>query len=248
MLDQTDSVSRASSQSWPRHYHKRRHAGAPQQPTSKEADMAKSNPVEQETKAAPITVGNPAAAASLAIDQSHMEEFASMEEKSSIVECQRPPKGIFFTVRSETTKPWRDRGFYFLLQIEGRDPYLVAPDIANQKKDEDVIRPVLIVRYVTMAGEEGLWPLKLDQPDSKSNRWTTSALNILELAASGKWVRIVSAKNHYRHQASKRTFEEVPPRFSDRSFDDLINVAFKDRVIVSLDHEIWDELENGSKK
>jgi hypothetical protein len=40
----------------------------------------------------------------------------------------------------------------------------------------------------------------------------------------------------------------VPPRFSDRSFDDLINVAFKDRIIVGLDHEIWDALENGSDK
>jgi len=209
---------------------------------------SKTDPVEQETKAEPITVGNPKAAASLAIDQSHMEEFASIEEKSPIAECQRPQKGIFFTVRPETTKPWRDRGFYFLLQIEGRDPYLVAPDIANQKKDEDVIRPVLIVRYVTMAGEEGLWPLKLDQPDAKSNRWNKSALNILELAASGKWVRIVSAKSHYRHQVSRRTFKEVPPQFSDRPFTDLINAAFKDRIIESLDHEIWDELENGSKK
>ena len=62
------------------------------------------HPVKQETKPAPITVGNPAATASLAIDQSHMEEFASMEEKSSLVESQRPPKGVFFTVRAETTK------------------------------------------------------------------------------------------------------------------------------------------------
>jgi hypothetical protein len=216
-------------------------------PVEQKTKATKSDPVERETKTAPITVGNVGAAASLAIDQSHMEEFANTEEQSSIGECQRPPKGIFFTVRSETTKPWRDRGFYFLLQMEGRDPYLVAPDIANQKKDEDVIRPVLIVRYVTMAGEEGLWPLKLDQPDAKSNRWNKSALNILELAASGKWVRIVSAKSHYRHQVSKRTFKEVPPRFSNRSFDDLISVAFKDRIIVSLDHEIWDALSHGSE-
>ena len=33
----------------------------------------------------PVTVGNPAAAASLAIDQSHMEEFANAEERSSDV-------------------------------------------------------------------------------------------------------------------------------------------------------------------
>jgi len=49
--------------------------------------MAKTH--EQETNTVPLTVGNPAAAASLAIDQSHMEEFANTEEKSSIVGCRR---------------------------------------------------------------------------------------------------------------------------------------------------------------
>jgi hypothetical protein len=205
-------------------------------------------PEKVEPKLTPVTVGNPAAAASLAIDQSHMEEFASTEEKSSTVVCQRPPKGVFFTIRPEPTKPWKDRAFYFLLQVEGRDPLIVAPDIAEKKRDEDTIRPVLIVRYVTMAGEEGLWPLKLDAVDGKSNRWNRSALNILELAASGKWVRIVSMKNEYRHQVSRRTFEETPPRFSDRTFSELFNEAFKERIVPDLEHEIWDVLENGSSK
>jgi hypothetical protein len=199
-------------------------------------------------KPAPVTVGNPAAAASLAIDQSHMEEFTSAEERSADVRFDKPPKGVFFTVRPETTKPWQDRAFVFLLEMEGRDSYIVARDIANQKKDEDVIRPVLIVRYVTMAGEEGLWPLKLDRPDAKKSRWNTSALNVLEEADSGKWVRMVSAKGHYRYQVSKRTFEQVPPRFSSRSFWDLVNIARKDRIIESLDHEIWDVLDQGSDK
>jgi hypothetical protein len=196
----------------------------------------------------PVTVGNPSAAASLAIDQSHMEDFANPEAQSSIVACQRPPKGLIFTVRPEKNKPFQNRAFYFLLQMEGRDPYIVAPAIADAKKEEDTVRPVLIVRYVTMAGDEGLWPLKLDRPDGKSNHWNTSALNILEIAASEKWVRIVSLKNHYRHQVSKKTFKEVPPKFSDRPFGDLVNIAFKDRIITSLDHEIWDVLENGSDK
>ena len=121
-------------------------------------------------KVAPITVGNPVAAASLSIDQSHLEEYTSAEEQSSIVECKRPPKGVYFTVRAETPgEPWKNRAFYFLLELEGRYPYIVAPAIAKVKEDEDVIRPVLLVRYVTMAGQEGLWPLKLNRPDAKSN-------------------------------------------------------------------------------
>ena len=47
---------------------------------------------------------------------------------------------------------------------------------------------------------------------------------------------------------SKKTFEEVPPKFTDRSFSDLIDIAFKDRTVTSSDHEIWDILENGSDK
>jgi hypothetical protein len=139
--------------------------------------MAKSTEQQQcSTKGnggiAPVTVGNPAAAAELAIDQSHMEDFANPEAKSSVVECGRPPKSVFFTVLAETSTPWRNRRYYFFLEVEGRDPYIVAPDIAKAKKsDEDTIRPVLIVRYVTMAGEEGLWPLKLNPPDGKSNAW-----------------------------------------------------------------------------
>ena len=217
-------------------------------PTSSEKGDAVTIKPSSTEKVVPLTVGNPAAAASLAIDQKHMEDFANPEAQSSIVACQRPAKGIFFTVLRETEQIWKDRKYYFMLEMEGRDPYIVAPEIAKEKGDEDTIRPVLIVRYVTMAGDEGLWALKLDRPDGKSNHWNTSALNIMELAASGKWVRIVSMKKYYRYQQSKKTLGEVPPKFTDQTFDELVNIAFKDRVITTLDHEIWDVLENGSDK
>jgi hypothetical protein len=196
----------------------------------------------------PVTVGNPDAADDLAIDQAHLEEYANPGTESGVVECEKPAKGLFFTVRPETGKPYKNRAFYFLLQMEGRDPYLVAPKIAEQKKEEDTIRPVMIVRYVTMAGEEGLWPLKLNPPDGRSNNWNTSALNILELAESGKWVRMINAGKHYRHQVSNKTLKEVPPKFTDRTFKDLIDIAFKDRIVKTLDHEIWVVLKDGSDK
>jgi hypothetical protein len=197
--------------------------------------------------ALPISVGDPMAADSFAIDQQHMEDFASAEEKSSDIRFGKPPKGIYFTVPAETTKPWRNRAFYFLLEIEGRDPYLVAPAIAKQKADEDVIRPVLIVRFVTMAAEEGLWALKLDKPDAKTNRYNKTALAILEEAEKG-WVRLISAKGHYRRSISPRTLEKTPPKFSSQTFKELIDLEFKDRKIGSLDHEIWNVLDEGSDK
>ena len=100
-----------------------------------------------------------------------------------------------------------------------------------------------------MAGEEGLWPVKIDPADGKGNAWNKSARGILEIAESGKWVRIVSLKKHFRHQVSKKTLEEVPPRFTDRPFAELVDMAFpKDRLVTTLNHEIWDVLKNGSNK
>ena len=202
------------------------------------------------TPITPITVGEVGDAASLAIDQKHMEDYASSGTEPGVVECRRPPKGAYFTVLPEkASESPRNRAYYFVLETEGRDPHLVAHAIAEAKKDdEDTIRPIMLVRYVLMNGTEGLWPVKLNPPDGKANRWNTSAMTALRTAESGKWVRLIS-KGEYRYSVSKKTLEETPPRFSERRFAELVNDAFPpDRVIKSLDHPIWDELANGSTK
>jgi hypothetical protein len=216
---------------------------------------------------APVTVGDPDAAGDLSIDQEHLEEYVSSgsEGDAAAVECKRPPRGTMFTARAENSKPWQDRAFFWFLEMEGHDPYIVTPAIAKQKADdEDTIRPVLIVRYVTMAGEEALWALKLDL-DGRSNAYNASAMNILGFADGSiqlpdnevkgpKWVRIMSAargtgKNkHYRYQVSKKTLEDTPPKFSRRRFKELINLCFKGRIVSSLDHEIWQILKEGNAK
>jgi hypothetical protein len=218
--------------------------------TTEPVKRRKKNSGHDQDNVVPITAGNPTKASALALDQSCLQEFfADGTAESSVVRCERPPKGVFFTVLPELKSVWENRAFYWVVQLEGRDPYIVSDPIKKQKADEeDVIRPVLFVRYVTMAGDEGLWPLKLDRTEGKSNDWNISARRIMELAATGKWVRIVSMKKHYRHQLSSKTLEEVPPKFSERPFQTLVDLAFEGRVIDSLDHEIWDALKDGSTK
>ena len=59
------------------------------------------DPAAAMAKIAPITVGNPLDITGLAIDQAHLEELADPDAKSSVVECRRPPKGLYFAVRPE---------------------------------------------------------------------------------------------------------------------------------------------------
>jgi hypothetical protein len=82
----------------------------------------------------PIAVGNPLTAADLAIDQSNMEEFATAEEGPAEVMCAKPPKGIYFATCAETGKPWKNRRFYFMLEVKDRDPFLVALVAQSRRK------------------------------------------------------------------------------------------------------------------
>ena len=209
----------------------------------------------------PIAVGNPAKAESLAIDQSQLDEyFGDGEAESSVAGYGRPPKGMFFTVMPETTPQWQNRGFYWILEIPNRDPYFVIPAVAKKKAGEDVLRPVLLVRYVTMAGDEGLWPIKLNPPDGRANMWNSSARDIMEIAANGVpatgdkparpgplWVRLVSGNGHYDHIISSITMEETPPQFSDRTFVELVSAVSEGRIVDSLDHEVWLVLSRGTR-
>jgi hypothetical protein len=199
---------------------------------------------------APVTVGDIADVAAFVIDQKSMEDYANADMQPGTVECRRPPKGAYFTVRPEPDpQKLVDRGFFFVLEMEGRDPHLVTRPVAEVKKDdEDTIRPILLVRFVLMNGAEGLWPVKLNPTDGKSNKWNTSAMNVLKIAETGKWVRIIS-KGEYRYNVSKKTMDEVPPKFSERTFQQLIDEAFPlERRVATLNHPIWDELANGSTK
>ena len=162
-------------------------------------------------KVVPISVGNPTSISQFIVDQSHMEEFTKAEEeKSSVVEVKRPPRGAYFTVHEEEEGKPNSR-LLFLLEIPGCKPYVLTPAIANEHSDEDVIRPVLHVRYVTMLSEEeALWPLKLDPPDAvKPNKWNESAKNIKD-KATGAWVRIISKQKEgaYRYQTSRKSIEK----------------------------------------
>jgi len=202
-------------------------------------------------KVVPITVGNPSSIASFVIDQSHMEEFTKTEEeKSSVVEVKRPPRATYFTVpKEEEGKP--NSLLVFLLELPGRETFIVTPPVANKHSDEDVIRPSLHVRYVTMLGEEALWPIKLDPPDAaKPNKWNASAKNILK-DAIGAWVRLISKQKEgqYRHSISPISIEKEKPKFSNRSIYDLLDAAYdKDHRVLDDNHEVWTILAEGKAK
>ena len=119
----------------------------------------------------PISVGNPLTAADLAIDQSHMEEFTTGRRRAGRGHLRQAAEGHVLHRARGNQQALAGPALLFPAGGEGpRSLHRRARYRRQQKKEEDVIRPVLIVRYVTMAGDEGLWALKLDPPDGKVKR------------------------------------------------------------------------------
>jgi hypothetical protein len=82
-----------------------------------------------------------------------------------------------------------------------------------------------------------LWPVRLPDPDGRPMEWWRSAREAAELAMTG-WVRVKANINlgAYEMTAAQSVMSE--PEWPDVSFQEIIRLAFRDRLITSLDHPV----------
>jgi hypothetical protein len=91
----------------------------------------------------PITVGNPTRRRSS--DRSvPLKNSRALHRSPRSSAGGRP--GASSSPRRETSKPWENRAFYFVLSMEGRDPSSSRPDRETKDRGK-TIRPVLLVRW-----------------------------------------------------------------------------------------------------
>ena len=158
----------------------------------------------------------------------------------STVAVRRPGKQEWFRVRPG--EDWRIETCIFELEAE-RETYLVDRSLWSELAGE--IHPALVLVCVNRATDIFLWRCKLPGPDGRPNVWNESGLRIA-LAAENRWVRMASnmAAGHYEH------FEpvtELPdPEWPPLTFTEILRVAFRDRMIDSLEHPIVRQLRGQS--
>ena len=156
----------------------------------------------------------------------------------STIPNRKPNKSEWFRVRPG--EEWRLQTAVLELEkgVE-RATYLVAPSLWPDLSGE--IAPALLLTCVNRAGDLFLWRVKLPGADGRSNTWTDSALQIAK-AAEDNWARMVSdtANGIYTHYEPSTDLPD--PRWPTISFREIIRIAFRDRMIESLDHPVIREL------
>jgi hypothetical protein len=131
------------------------------------------------------------------------------------------------------------RSAYVFIDREeiGSETYFVMP--AARPHISEHLRPVMLVTCVNRQGVTFLWPIALPDPtntNNRQNRWGTSALKAME-AAQTSWVKMTAGQGSYRVFVAENS--DLPgPQWPDRSFIELVGVAFKDTVIADHNHPI----------
>jgi hypothetical protein len=156
------------------------------------------------------------------------------------IPVRKPGKHEFFRVNPDPDYAI-DAPIYEHENGLNRDLYWIHPDLLHELRPE--LRWVRLFYCRSRRGVDFLWPAKLPLADgSGSGRaWAESALEIAD-AAMKSWVRMAGNTDSGRYELFEAQGDLGEAEWLDKSFRELIELAFKGRVIDHPDHPVLQDL------
>jgi hypothetical protein len=160
-----------------------------------------------------------------------------VEQVLTTVPVRKPKRTEFFRVHPDhvldTHLLERDTGME-------KDSYLVTPEVQHLVVSE--LRPVRLFTAITKHGTVFLWPVKL--PTDENDRLRRTSDSALQGADQAKtlWTKLVWNRHLGAYELFKAKGDLGEPQWPDKSFRDLIEIAFRSNLIDRGDHEVIREL------
>jgi hypothetical protein len=169
------------------------------------------------------------------------DEQAGVEEVVSHVTVCRPPKEHF--IRVHEGEDYFKQGPFGLLELkEDREVYFIPASLAAALiEEEPCVAPYWLFLAITRQGKLYLWPVRKPRSGERQNRWWESALVLAE-RATREWYRIIPSQAEGGYRGLKKIGVNEDPNWPDLSFNEILKLAFKDRIITSRDHEVLQRL------
>lgn len=120
---------------------------------------------------------------------------------------------------------------------ESREVYMVPQALWPELQGE--VRPTCLVTCLSRnSNVPFLWPLKLPGPDGRPNRWNESAIEAASLAEQ-QWLRVVADMSAGCYVPQIATGNLAEPEWpAGLTLNDLIRLAFRDRLIDDIQHPL----------
>jgi hypothetical protein len=161
------------------------------------------------------------------------------QEQLATISVRKPPADDFVMVNPE-----REMSLTVALH-ENRDNftseyYVVLPKMLGTMLDLRSVFYAQLYVTVTRSGLVMLWPVKLPTGGA-GNPWYDSALKGAELAKAN-WIRIFADPGQKQYRIMKALGDFDEPVFPDKPLSEILEIAFRGRVIDSADHPVCRKL------
>jgi hypothetical protein len=159
-------------------------------------------------------------------------EATGVKKLLATVPARKPNPQVFVRVHPD---PSYRENFAMIELKDEREDYLVLPHIVPQLPGEVIYKTVFTA--ITRQGDTFLWPVRLPAPDDKQIDWWRSAREAAELAMT-KWVRVKANMGIGAYDMFIAESEIPEPKWPEESFNTLLRIAYRSRLVDSLDHSV----------
>ncbi len=157
---------------------------------------------------------------------------AGVKKVLTTVPVRKPSNQTY--VRVHDSAEWLQSALILQLKEDG-ECYFVHPDLYGELAQE--ARPKMLYTYVTRDGNVALWPVNLPGEDGRLDAWSQSAHTGAHMAQTS-WVRLVANRTVGAYDVYEAPAIAEEPIWPEKSFKDILTLAFKDRLITSTEHPI----------
>lgn len=155
-----------------------------------------------------------------------------------IVPVAKPPKSAFVRIHpggeSSTILNLLDAS-----KLGADGMYAVGPEVAPVIGDHTRLTQIRLA--VTSQSAPYLVPIPLAGPDGRQNPWHVSLARAMEMAES-RWIRISANMLRGGYDVFEAIGQLPAPQWPTESFEELLEIAFRGRLITSEDHPLVQQL------
>ena len=152
------------------------------------------------------------------------------------VPVRKPIKTDFF--RTRPGENWRIQMMVLELKVEG-EVYVLTPDLWGVIPE--LAKPVMLHTCIDRQNNVFLVPVPLPGSDGRRNQWHQSLAEVV-LMAEGKWVRISANMRIGGYDVLVAEANLAEPEWPEILFSELIEIAFRGRIIDTLEHPVIRQL------
>jgi hypothetical protein len=175
--------------------------------------------------------------AALRLDQSYADTVG-VKKLLTTVPVRKPIRQDFVRVRPDTS--YRLTPAAIIEVKEDREVYLVTPNMAQGLPGE--FSTATLFTTMNRQGNLHLWPVKLPASDGRHNEWHRSAAEAAERAMK-KWVRVTASMSLGAYEIFEASGDLPEPVWPDFSFQEILKIAFRERIVDRLDHPLVQRLQ-----